>query len=163
VLTHLAWRYVTVGNVPPWRSLIVCGVVLVIVGQIVMLVLRRGAWHGSGAAPADLLRLTIRRCDVGLRLILAQWIGLGISLLVFATWFALKWTSLAGSVGRERLVFAIEVDVVAQIPIVLVFAAWTAWYSPRLHRRRALARRLAAELERVKNSRHRGVAVACAP
>lgn len=147
VLAHLAWRYATVSEAS-LRGLVVCGMVLVVASQILMLALRRGAWRGRGAAPADLLRLTIRRCDIGVRLILAQWIGLGISLVVFAVWFALQWPAFVEAMGHERLAFVIEVNVAAQIPVTLAFAAWSAWYLPRLRRRRALARRLLADLDR---------------
>jgi hypothetical protein len=146
VLAHLAWRYATVSD-GALRSLILCGVVLVVGGQILMLVLRRGTWRSRGASPTELLRLTIRRCTVGIRLILAQWIGTGACFVVFAAWFALEWSPLEDALGTERLLFVVKANVIAQIPVLLAFAAWTAWYLPRLRRRRASAQNLLAALD----------------
>ena len=148
VLAHLAWRYVSLDGGSPWRVLILCGMGLVVGSQILMLALRRGAWRSRNAVPADLLRLTMRRCDIGMRLILAQWIGLVVCYLVTAAWLSLEWPVLAESMGRDRLAFALKINVVVHVTLVLGFAAWTAWYLPRLRHRHALARQLAADLDR---------------
>jgi len=146
VLVHLGWRYATV-NDGSLLGLIACGAFLVVATQLLMLALRRGAWRSKSTAPADLLRLTIRRCDIGRRLILAQWICSAVCLVAFGAWFALEYPALLESMGRDRLDFAIKVNIAAQIPVTLALAAWTAWYLPRLRRRREMAQRLLAELD----------------
>jgi hypothetical protein len=146
VLAHLAWRYVSLDGGSLWRGLILCGTGLVISSQVLMLALRRGTWRGNSAAPADLLRLTIRRAETGVRLIVAQWIGFGIVVAVFAAWTV--WVRLSlDAAAQSRLAHAMEISALAQVPLVLAFGAWTAWYLPRLRRRRALAQRLLTDLD----------------
>jgi|GEM_PF-1224518 len=147
VLAHLAWRYDAAAEGSPWRVLILCGVGLVVASQVLMLALRRGTWRGNSAAPVDLLRLTIRRANNGVRLIVAQWIGFGTVVAVFAAWYAWVRPSLDAA-AQSRLDHAMEISALAQVPIAIAFAAWTAWHVPRLRRRRADAQRLLRDLDR---------------
>jgi len=147
VLAHLAWRYDAVAEGSPWRALILCGIGLVVASQILMLALRRGTWRSTDTAPADLLRLTIRRAENGVRLIVAQWISFGVVVAVFAAWYA--WVRLSlDAAAQSRLAHAMEISALAQVPLAIAFGAWTAWYVPRLRRRREDARRLLADLDR---------------